>query len=435
MTDEKKPTVFAKAKAYIFDKRIDKYLQLSGDILDVSFKLGGAVKNPLMLIPATGAILGAARRMFVDQKSEVKNFIARKDLVDSKSDFGQLVYGSGINDLFELNQDAAEEGTSVMRIDVDDKTSLWLICADYGTPKLYTKREEIKTAVNKLINSVFDKIGGVGIEITRSEGFSESSGSQSIGMKKIPQQFCDHEIDLQIKFANMITSHYRTKESPAFILHGPPGTGKTTLCLAVAQLMGLKVIMIGPQALHSLNARTLFELISALRPGMLIIDDVDKAGHQSMFYTALNSIRTSYPEMAIALTANSLYELGPAILRPGRGGEIWFFEPPSLERKVEIFKDNCRFKDLDAVALMKAVEPSMTHDWVRNCGAKISRRQTCTQAEALEIVRNISLNFKVVKYLAITDEDKTKVEAKPETKSTTSKTKDQKRKPNPKSKK
>lgn len=63
-----------------------------------------------------------------------------------------------------------------------------------------------------------------------------------------------------------------------YILHGPPGTGKTSLCFAVAGLFGLKIYMV------SLNSRTLTEeslatLFQTLpRRCIVLLEDIDTAG-------------------------------------------------------------------------------------------------------------------------------------------------------------
>lgn len=63
-----------------------------------------------------------------------------------------------------------------------------------------------------------------------------------------------------------------------YILHGPPGTGKTSLCFAVAGLFGLKIYVV------SLNSRTLTEdSLAALfqnlpRRCIVLLEDIDTAG-------------------------------------------------------------------------------------------------------------------------------------------------------------
>jgi mitochondrial chaperone BCS1 len=63
-----------------------------------------------------------------------------------------------------------------------------------------------------------------------------------------------------------------------YLFHGPPGTGKTSLCFAVAGLFGLKIYVVG------LNSRTLTEealaaLFQNLPPRCIVLlEDIDSAG-------------------------------------------------------------------------------------------------------------------------------------------------------------
>lgn len=70
------------------------------------------------------------------------------------------------------------------------------------------------------------------------------------------------------------------------------------------------------------------------------------------------------------ITCNTPEDLGPAFLRPGRGGELIEFPPPTPEERIELLKlymkiSKIPVEEFDLEALSSEMTDIYTHDWVR----------------------------------------------------------------------
>lgn len=142
---------------------------------------------------------------------------------------------------------------------------------------------------------------------------------------------------------------YRANGLPAkrgIILHGPPGTGKTMIGRALAQLIPATFIFCTPGMLEDAeDVRRVFEWGRRFAPSVLFFEDFDliaserSSGRREMvgeFLNSLDGIEGSDGVIAIA-TTNDLRAIEPALKnRPNRFDVI--LEIPPLDRDLR-----CRF--------------------------------------------------------------------------------------------
>ena len=134
-----------------------------------------------------------------------------------------------------------------------------------------------------------------------------------------------------------------------YLLHGPPGNGKTTAIRAMMCSRGLSAFTIrlfDPQT-NDADLDELFEEALAERPAIIVLEDLDRAFPRTgetktqvsvqNLLNCLDGIASGEGTITVA-TANQPTALDPAILRrPGRFDRVVHFPNPSREMRLRYF--------------------------------------------------------------------------------------------------
>lgn len=168
------------------------------------------------------------------------------------------------------------------------------------------------------------------------------------------------------------------KPARGVLLHGPPGTGKTTIGRLLAHRMKGKFFVIDGTMLaddHMFHERVgaLLDSAAASSPSVVFIDDADvifRGGQSRGFARQLLSkldglANESQREVCLVMTAMSLADMPPALIRSGRA-EVWLeMTLPTLEHRAEIlasylkeFPNAPTFDAREAAALCEGFTPA-----------------------------------------------------------------------------
>ena len=104
------------------------------------------------------------------------------------------------------------------------------------------------------------------------------------------------------------------------MLHGPPGTGKSTTARTLVENLQLRSFRIRVEDVAGLENSTLFEAITIFEPDAVILDDFDRAHGQAALLETMQFFKR-HVKLVVA-TVNDKNNLDEALLRPGRFDEL-----------------------------------------------------------------------------------------------------------------
>ena len=150
-----------------------------------------------------------------------------------------------------------------------------------------------------------------------------------------------------------------------YLLHGPPGNGKSSLITAVAGVLGKSICVMNLSSL-SLTDDSLTNLLGDAPDGSLILlEDVDAvfnqrnkaSGNESKlsFNGLLNALDgvTAQQGRLVFMTTNHLEKLDPALVRPGRADAHFFLGNASqaqVKRMLERFYPGIEVQEAESLA-------------------------------------------------------------------------------------
>ena len=177
-----------------------------------------------------------------------------------------------------------------------------------------------------------------------------------------------------------VFSRLNTKPPKGILLFGPPGTGKTMLVKAVANVTEANFISIkGPELLSKWvgesekAVREIFRKAKQAAPCIIFLDELDSiapvrgAGFDShvtervvsQLLTAMDGLE-ELKEVIIIAATNRPDMVDPALLRPGRLDRLIYIQPPDKEEREKIFEVHLRGKpigeDVDVEELAKRTD-------------------------------------------------------------------------------
>ncbi len=129
----------------------------------------------------------------------------------------------------------------------------------------------------------------------------------------------------------------------SYLLFGPQGTGKTVFGWRMGREMGGRTLAVEGNALADLSVQEFEMVVDALRPTLLLVDDIDGSEMPSAVARVryvVRAIRQRFPTMTIVLTANRTEAIDRALLRTERIDVPIEFPMPDAAERTEILEQH-----------------------------------------------------------------------------------------------
>lgn len=165
---------------------------------------------------------------------------------------------------------------------------------------------------------------------------------------------------------------------------GPPGIGKSTLVLKIAQIISKRVIRIEAESLTNIKPKDMIFLLGGLKPGCLIVDDVDRVPFNdglSTMFTVLDWMKQEFPDVPMFMTANRVSHLDSAFMRPGRVDEVQWCSLPGIKNRLAILNTYIKYHKApplnikDKILIVKATK-GLAIAWIKEIALQLKYEST-----------------------------------------------------------
>jgi len=248
-----------------------------------------------------------------------------------------------LNNNYPFKSNMIDKHYSCIIIPIPDNGTLYFIdtskSAAYSTKHAPTFGYSKGFDFNKLISSLWEKYNGK-IYITTKENpfYSHRKLTKYTSLKTSNNQMYGKSIDLLKEIQNKNKQYKKNSIPKTYLFLGKPGTGKSSFAIKLAEEKD-RIIKFDAKSFNSFDSCYIDFLLGGLKPNFIIIDDIDKVlygSEISILLFILETIKLKFPDTIVILTANDLYKMDPALIRPGRVDEIYEFHCNPSDRKAII---------------------------------------------------------------------------------------------------
>lgn len=140
------------------------------------------------------------------------------------------------------------------------------------------------------------------------------------------------------EIVDSVNKFFKKNLNRSMLFFGPPGTGKSTLAVRIANRLDGKILIINGKSLSNKTSSLIFQVISIIDPVVILFDDLDRfKGINSLLGEVenMNKINSGRSKLIIA-TINDISMIPSAMRRPGRFDQTIEFLPPNEKIRLEV---------------------------------------------------------------------------------------------------
>lgn len=176
-----------------------------------------------------------------------------------------------------------------------------------------TSREECMEALGKM---VWKHLDSPLCEIGKNKGTYDDSFT----VFKVDRNENVHKSKVAEEILKRMEDFSSESYNRSILIHGIPGTGKSSAMRYVAKKFGNKSLRINVGDLDHLTSEDMLIAIELLKPQTVLIDDFDRTTNPTKFLTELEDINNNVKLLMVSV--NHLEKLEEAVVRPGRFDDL-----------------------------------------------------------------------------------------------------------------
>lgn len=378
MTTKKTPLIEQlrrRAHAALADPRAVTMARAGKQLLGVAAEVGRAGKNPIAIVGAVGSTAEILGRVLESGENAVVRYAQTHGFRRVRCEVMGILNRSHLIDLDALSCVVDDRTGANQRLLVGEADGAQVAFIAFRgedgeglAPIVWITGEDDNLLWRFLERQIWWRLTSPILELRMCAGtYGDQPALIPVGDARV--EYLDEA--RVIAFADDVERYRRQGLGRAVMLHGPPGTGKSSFVYSYAQLARSRLLAIGPDALEYVMGGDLLQLCDCLRPEVLLLDDLDKVEEREALHGLLPELRRQHRDLCVVITCNEPRSLGASFLRPGRGGELVRFAPPGPEEQRALLTHYLgdsgeRAAAIDVEAIASALKPGLTHDWIRD---------------------------------------------------------------------